>query len=1428
MDLVKTFVKGRMNKSLDERLIPDGEYIDAMNIRVGSTELSNVGSLENARGNLKISNILYDGDPLNVTASCIGAFQDGVNDTIYWFIHSPDDEVDMIVSMNVETGVVVYHVISTSVLNFSRENLINGINKIEDLLFFTDGFNPPRKINVKRSYPTEPTLTEKDISVILAPPSRPPSIELLNVGGKENYIEDNFLSFAYRYKYFDGEYSAVSQFSEIAFEPGFFNFDFSTFSNAGMRNSFNAVNITFDTGGPSVVGIDLLYKTSVSTVINIVQKYNKIDDGILDNTTITKIFDSKRIFTTLPESEILRTFDNVPLVAKAQTLMGNRIMYGNYKDGNELIDSNGRNLNVDLDVLLNQEKIGYTIINSSLVDSVYNISGSAFTEQDSKVTIDFTGITLKAGAAIGIDFSMQGSLVDLTNSISQSFLFELQRDYSSIYDLATSQDFINAIGAFTFHKDVSDCGTEDQGFSLTDKISCEAVAPSGYTKIGFGIDTLGEGIKIIATPGSSLISLQIIAIVYEKNSDPLDKLYEYFTISFSDTQYADVSDASSLHSNRDFSVGVIYMDEYGRSTTVLTSDNNSIHVPAANSISKNSLNVKINSNPPYWAVRYKFAVMPSGLDYETVYSTIYFIDSADGSAYVKLEGDNQNKIKVGDTLIVKADSNGYLSTLVKCTVLDIESKALDFIEGTQKEPAGLYMRLMPSGWAINERNDTVRGGETITSSVSNWGVIIAILVPGSSIFYKNKYPVALYPLFEENPDTPNEFVPYSVPEGSVLEFDIVFNRNSRSNQVGQRRYTYKKQYVAASDYTSIYDFVISQNIRFDTGESVETGDEVPNENLFIETLGTTAPLITGGINKYQFIEQPLGSLETGSKLSLVLVGGTPSRYGTESTITMSVRLVRQNSILVFETEPTESIPGLYFEGNQVFDIVDNEHSETDIDLNIFDCFTFGNGVESYKINDALAAPYFRLGQRVSSITEQDFKLANRFSSITYSGIFNPETNINKLNEFNLGLANFKDLERRFGSIQKLSGRQTDVLVLQEDKVSYVLAGKNVLSDAAGGSGAIAAIPEVLGNQIARIEEYGISLNPESYTEWGFDKYFTDQKRGSVIKLSGAGTSEEMSIISNEGMRSWFRDLFIDEGKTQKLGAFDPYMGEYVISSNNVDVIQDTSEIGCGTEIQVISGENGIQNTDVDLGDFDGPVTVTLIVDSITLGQTINVFFLYDSITYSTGATGVSDTFSFNKGSKGSGVLSVSQTGGVASYRIIVGCPVVDALTVISVTVNDKSYQSKVITDEYSVGPNTSGKIVSMLGGTVNPIVSNYQSVFGPEGFGAIPSNGNTVVIRSVKGTTGTMEFNPATHKFRYLMSNTLYTSTNVLSLLNASVIASPVLNPTTGTYSASFTFSSGSNYLYIIHDYRNIYTTDLCYSSVSANEACCDCGTEPL
>ena len=42
-NIQRNFIRGRMNKSLDERLVPNGEYIDALNVRLGSTEGSEIG-----------------------------------------------------------------------------------------------------------------------------------------------------------------------------------------------------------------------------------------------------------------------------------------------------------------------------------------------------------------------------------------------------------------------------------------------------------------------------------------------------------------------------------------------------------------------------------------------------------------------------------------------------------------------------------------------------------------------------------------------------------------------------------------------------------------------------------------------------------------------------------------------------------------------------------------------------------------------------------------------------------------------------------------------------------------------------------------------------------------------------------------------------------------------------------------------------------------------------------------------------------------------------------------------------------------------------------------------------------------------------------------------------------------------------------------
>jgi len=118
MDIKTNFIAGKMNKSVDERLIPAGQYIDALNVRLGSTEGTEIGAVENSKGNTQITTLRYQGAPISNEARCIGAYEDGVNENIYWFVHDPANpvsgtgKVDLIVSLNTTTGIVDYHLIS--------------------------------------------------------------------------------------------------------------------------------------------------------------------------------------------------------------------------------------------------------------------------------------------------------------------------------------------------------------------------------------------------------------------------------------------------------------------------------------------------------------------------------------------------------------------------------------------------------------------------------------------------------------------------------------------------------------------------------------------------------------------------------------------------------------------------------------------------------------------------------------------------------------------------------------------------------------------------------------------------------------------------------------------------------------------------------------------------------------------------------------------------------------------------------------------------------------------------------------------------------------------------------------------------------------------------------------------------------------------
>ena len=152
-EIKNTFLKSKMNKDLDERLLPNGEYRDAQNIAISKSEDSNVGAAENIQG----TRLVLNGDiGLQMSAvlgvggqylKACGQYVDEVNSKLYLFLTN-----NTLSNLNYQTGLNVNHAIvrydfatgdifiysAGKFLNFSYAWKIRSVNLIEDLLFFTD------------------------------------------------------------------------------------------------------------------------------------------------------------------------------------------------------------------------------------------------------------------------------------------------------------------------------------------------------------------------------------------------------------------------------------------------------------------------------------------------------------------------------------------------------------------------------------------------------------------------------------------------------------------------------------------------------------------------------------------------------------------------------------------------------------------------------------------------------------------------------------------------------------------------------------------------------------------------------------------------------------------------------------------------------------------------------------------------------------------------------------------------------------------------------------------------------------------------------------------------------------------------------------------------------------------------------------------
>ena len=310
-------------------------------------------------------------------------------------------------------------------------------------------------------------------------------------------------------------------------------------------------------------------------------------------------------------------------------------------------------------------------------------------------------------------------------------------------------------------------------------------------------------------------------------------------------------------------------------------------------------------------------------------------------------------------------------------------------------------------------------------------------------------------------------------------------------------------------------------------------------------------------------------------------------------------------------------------------------------------------------------------------TDDELILSN---GIIYSGLYNSTTGFNDTNVFSVSESIEKQLDPRYGGIQKLYASDTNLMIFQNDKVSNALVDKDAVYTG-DGRAIQTASNLVLGNINQYAGEYGISNNPESFAFKGNRIYFSDKNRGSVMRLSTDGLTE----ISMYGMRDYFRDklsVISEEAELSSLLPLTVRAGTY--SSGGIGglipfptdslIVQDlgtglVSSLELGMQFSSsIYGNSGVYvYSKQNVGGLSGLLTITNNVTGLGGGNTSY------TLTEGSGGSPSSGGFTTSRGSDGQGsatLVVVVNSGTVASVTATVAGSAYSAGDVITISTDN--------------------------------------------------------------------------------------------------------------------------------------------------------------
>ena len=1080
MKINNIFLSGRMNKDADERMLEKHEYTHAENINVANAIDSDTGVVKNTPRNFlayPTALTFHGGNP-----KTIGSVADDASHKIYWYVAT--DTCSYICEYNRldETASIILEdtrVGNERVLRFDKNKYIHSAKIIIDtenerkFLVWTDGLNPPRKINIDRAKTYGPNnFTEEDISVIKAPPIFSPIARLSNSQTqKENYIKDKFIHFAYRFKYLDGEYSALSPFSNYCFLAKEFFYDYEQATNESMENAFNQVLVTFKTGDSRVTDIELVYRESKATTLYVVEKFNKQLLGLGNDEDFTFKFSSPKVNTVLAPDEATRLYDNVPTTAETMEVIGNRLVYANYTENYKLCHFGNEEIKFDFTV----NKISFPIVSGVAQKSVksnrnYEV-GLVYVDENGRMS------TVQTCEGNNVHVPAEDSKNKNTLQLTINHLAPYWAKYyrAFIKETETTYDIITPV---IFHKD------EDFVWVKIEKADIDKVKEGDFLVVKSdtaGIKDTFVETKILEFAQKDRNFLESSQVNYIAQEEGTYLKFKPTKFSINDSNYEKMF-SENADDTRNRSGGAT--PRITNETTVNYFEGPNFYATTANS--QNDLIV---------------SGAPSGVTVDQRFEVV--VQSTTGSA---------------DTFKWRVHDPSGVGDYNENVTMTTSAQALS--GGLSVHFAATTGHTVGDTWFINGRTGWAGYDEDTRSNVILKGFDGNVEVGPGSVFRiqyfegKGASSVAHTASYTSSRTFPN-----------IEEFWHEVVKDEMTKDIPEGRIKWRRGVstdLPSGDYRT-RELAISNNVNHAIHMIIESTN-AQGGNITIKIFGTT------------IFDEELGkNVYANGSWNFVVKGS-------------------EDSLVVLETKPKVKNDNIYYEIGQTYNIdkegyhegadsdqTQNEGQAALVTIDWFNCFAWGNGIESFKHKDSFLGDSLLTNNRALT-NYAGYRENKRIASLTYSGVYNQSTNYNALNEFNLSLRNFRDLDDQFGKIMKIESRDTDLIVFQENKVTKVLFGKSVLANQDGSENVVAS-EAVLGTQVPFVGEYGISTSAASLAKWFNNIYFADERRGVVMRLGGQGLEE----ISQFGMRDWFRENIRSRNHKKLIGGYDPHNDNYILS-----------------------------------------------------------------------------------------------------------------------------------------------------------------------------------------------------------------------------------------------------------------------------------------